>query len=56
MPNKKETDEHLLSIEFLLANLLLDREPSIKQVAKIMGIRESKLREMLGKEKVKSGK
>ena len=45
MPKKKPrtVEEHLEVIEILLAGVLLDRKPSVKQVAKIIGIDNAKL-------------
>ncbi len=38
MPKKnKELEDRLKTIEYLLAGLLLKKEPNIKQVAKIIG-------------------
>ena len=44
MPKKnKTTEEHLQTIEYLLAGLLLKKEVDIKKVAKIMGCSDKTL-------------
>jgi len=47
MPKKnKTTEEHLQTIEYLLAGLLLKKEADIKKVAKIIGCSDKTLTSM----------
>ncbi len=56
MPKKIRTvEEHLGSIEMLLAALILKKDVNIKQVAKVIGVSDSKLTEMFP-DKKKGGK
>ena len=44
IPKKPKTvEEHLETIETLLAGIILKRTPNVKEVAKIMGISDVKL-------------
>ncbi len=47
MPKKPKTvEEHLEIIENLLAGVILKRSPTLKELAKIMGISSDRLTEM----------
>jgi hypothetical protein len=47
MPKKvKKIEEHLEIIENLLVGILLDRKPSVKELAKIVGISDRRITEM----------
>ena len=58
MPKKnKELEDRLQTIEYLLAGILLKREPNIKEVAKIIGCSDNILSALYpGKKKIKNGK
>jgi len=58
MPKKnKEVEDRLQTIEYLLAGILLKREPNIKEVAKIVGCSDTVLTALYpGKIKKKGGK
>ncbi|MBS3077362.1 hypothetical protein J4233_03755 [Candidatus Pacearchaeota archaeon] len=44
MPKKnKEIEDRLQTIEYLLAGILMKREPNIKEVAKVIGCSDTKL-------------
>jgi hypothetical protein len=45
IPKKKPktTEEHLETVELLLAGLLLGRQPDVKQVAKVIGVSDKVL-------------
>ena len=44
MPKKTKTvEEHLQDIKYLLASILLKKEPTIKEVAKVVGCSDNKL-------------
>jgi hypothetical protein len=54
MPKKiKTVEDHLQSIEYLLAGIILKRDLNIKQVAKIIGCCDTKLTEMCPERKIK---
>ena len=54
MPKKnKETEEHLQDIKYLLAGILLDKKPNIKEVAKIMGCSDKTLTKLFPENKKK---
>ena len=38
----KTQDEHLETIEILLGSLLLDRQPTLAEVAKLIGVRKDR--------------
>lgn len=47
MPKKnKEIDDHLMDIKYLMARILLDRKPNVKEVAKIIGCSDNMLTEL----------
>ncbi len=47
MPKKvKKIDEHLEIIENLLVGILLNRKPSVKDLAKIVGISDKRITDM----------
>jgi hypothetical protein len=47
MPKKTKTvEEHLQDIKYLLAAIILKKEPNIKEVAKIVGCSDNKLTEL----------
>lgn len=47
MPKKpKSVEEHLETIENLLVGIILKRKPSVKDVAKIVGISDKRITEM----------
>jgi hypothetical protein len=53
MPKKtKSVEDHLQDIKYLLAAILLKKEPNIKEVAKAAGCSDNKLTELFP-EKVK---
>lgn len=53
-PKKSKTvEEHLEIIENLLAGIILKRSPTIKELAKIMGISSDRLTEMYPEKKGK---
>lgn len=44
MPKKnKELEDHLMDIKYLLAGILLNRKPNLKEVAKIVGCSDKTL-------------
>lgn len=54
----KTTEEHLQTIEFLLAGIILKRDMNARKIAKIIGCSDSKLTELfpIGKGKGTSKK
>jgi chorismate mutase len=47
MPKKSKTvEEHLQDIKYLLAAILLKKEPNMKEVAKVTGCSDNKLTEL----------
>ncbi len=54
MPKKnKEIDEHLEDIKYLLAAILLDKKPNIKEVAKVVGCSDKTLTKLFPENKKK---
>jgi len=54
MPKKtKNMEDHLQSIEYLLAGIMLKREANIKNIAKIIGCSDTKLTELYPQKKKK---
>lgn len=57
MPKKiKTVEEHLQTIEYLLAGILLKRDVGVQQVAKIIGCDNSVITSMYPQNKPKKGK
>lgn len=55
MPKKiKDAEERLKTVEFLLAGILLEKKPNIKEVAKIIGCSDKTLTKLYPERKVKS--
>ncbi len=52
----KEVEDHLKIIEYLLAGIILKREPNIKEVAKIIGCSDTVLSAMYPGRKLKNSK
>ena len=47
MPKKKKTiEEHLQAVQYLLAGILLKRNPNVKEVAKVIGCSDNLLTKM----------
>ena len=47
MPKKnRSVEDHLQSIEYMLAAILLKREPNIKTVAKLVGVSDNDLTDL----------
>ena len=54
MPKKnKEIEEHLLDIKYLLAGILLNKKPNIKEVAKVVGCSDKTLTNLYPERKIK---
>jgi len=58
MPKRnKEAEDHLMDIKYMLAGILLDRKPNIKEVAKIVGCSDNALTALYpDRQKKKKGK
>lgn len=57
MPKKKkEFDDYLKTIEFLLAGILLKKESNVKQIAKIIGCSDKVLTKLYPEKKLKRKK
>ena len=55
MPIKNKTqEEHLQDIKYLLAGILLDKKPNIKEVAKVIGCSDKTLTKLYPERKGKS--
>lgn len=56
MPKKnKEIEDHLEDIKYLLAGILLDRKPNLKEVARVIGCSDKKLTKLYPKKVKKKG-
>lgn len=54
MPKKiKDNEEHLQTIEYLLAGILLGKKPTVKEVSKIIGCSDKRLSKLYPEKKVK---
>jgi DNA-binding Xre family transcriptional regulator len=54
MPRKiKDAEERLQTIEYLLAGILLDKKPTLKELSKIIGCSDNILSKLYPEKKVK---
>ena len=51
----KSVEEHLVDIKYLLVGILLNRKPSVKEVAKIVGCSDKKISELYPAKEEKNG-
>lgn len=53
--NNKDIEEHLKNIKYLLAGILLDKKPNIKEVAKAAGCSDKTLTKLYPEKTKKKG-
>jgi len=52
LPKKSvSVEEHLARIEILMAGILLDRRPNVKEIAKVIGVSDNELSRLFPRKK-----